>query len=324
MKIVVLDGYTLNPGDVSWDGLKALGDFTVYDRTASDPSEAALILERIGDAGAVFTNKTPLTRDIIAKAPNIKFIGVMATGFNTVDTVAAKEKGIPVCNVPIYGTMAVAQTAIALLLEICHHVGEHNRAVQNGDWIKCVDYCFWNYPLIELDGKTMGIIGLGRIGRATARAAQGLGMKILAYDEIQDKSLESDTLSYCSLDKLLAESDVVVLHCPQTPTNTGMINKAAIAKMKDGVYIINNSRGPLINEPDLAEALKSGKVAWAAVDVISAEPMVKGNPLLGIPNCIITPHLSWAPQASRARLMGTLVDNLKAFQAGKPINVVNP
>lgn len=324
MKIVVLDGYTLNPGDLTWDGLKALGDVTVYDRTTSDPAEAALILERIGDAEAVFTNKTPLTREILTKAPKIKFIGVMATGFNVVDTAAAKEKGIPVCNVPIYGTAAVAQTAIALLLELCHHVGEHNRAVQKGDWIKCEDYSFWNYPLVELDGKTMGIIGLGRIGRATAKVAQAMGMKVLAYDEIQDKSLESPTLAYCPLDRLYAESDVVVLHCPQTPANKGMINKDAIAKMKDGVFIINNSRGSLIEEKDLVAALKSCKVAGAALDVISAEPMPTDTPLLGMENCIITPHLSWAPLASRGRLMHTLADNLKAYMAGKPINVVNP
>ena len=324
MKIVVLDGYTLNPGDLDWNGLKGLGEFAVYDRTTSDPAKADLILERIGDAEAVFTNKTPLTKEILTRAPNIKFVGVMATGFNVVDTAAAKELNIPVCNVPIYGTAAVAQTAIALLLEICHHVGEHNRVVQNGDWIKCEDYSFWNSPLIELDGKTMGIIGLGRIGRATARAAQALGMKVLAYDEIQDKSLESATLSYCTLDRLLAESDVVVLHCPQTPTNGGMINKDALAKMKDGVIIINNSRGGLVNEKDLAEALKSGKVYAAALDVIATEPMAADCPLLGLANCIITPHLSWAPRASRARLMNTLVDNLKAFVAGKPINVVNP
>jgi Lactate dehydrogenase and related dehydrogenases len=323
MKIVVLDGYTLNPGDLDWNGLKSLGDITVYDRTTSDPANTDLILERIGDADIVFTNKTPLTREILSKA-SIKFIGVMATGFNVVDTAAAKEMGIPVSNVPIYGTAAVAQTAIALLLEICHHVGEHNRSVQNGDWIKCEDYSYWNYPLIELDGKTMGIIGLGRIGRATAKAAQGLGMKVLAYDEMQDKSLESPTLSYCSLDRLLAESDVIALHCPQTPTNTGMINKDSIAKMKKSAILINNSRGPLVNEKDLADALKSGAIAAAGLDVISSEPMSKDSPLLGIENCIITPHLSWAPRASRARLMGTLVDNLKAFSAGKPINVVNP
>ena len=324
MKIVILDGYTLNPGDLDWNGLKAFGEVTVYDRTTSDPAQVDLIIQRIGDAEAVFTNKTPLTKDILAKTPKLKFIGVMATGFNVVDTAAAKAKGIPVCNVPIYGTAAVAQTAIALLLEICHHAGEHNRAVQNGDWVKCKDYCFWNYPLIELDGKVMGIIGLGRIGRATAKCAQALGMKVLAYDEMQDKSLESATLSYCSQDRLLAESDVVVLHCPQTPTNTGMINKDSIAKMKNGVIIINNSRGPLIVEKDLAAALKSKKVAAAGLDVISSEPMRADHPLLGIENCIILPHLSWAPLASRARLMGTLSDNLKAFLAGKPINVVNP
>ncbi len=324
MKIVVLDGYTLNPGDLTWDGLKSLGDVTVYDRTASDPSEKDLILSRIGDAEIVFTNKTPLTREIIDKSPKLKFIGVMATGFNTVDTAAAKAKGIPVSNVPVYGTAAVAQTAIALLLEICHHVGEHNRSVQNGDWIKCSDYSYWNYPLIELDGKTMGIIGLGRIGKGTARIAQAMGMKVLAYDEYKDAALESATLKYAALDDLLAKSDVVVLHCPQTPATTGIVNKSTIAKMKDGVIIINNSRGPLINEQDLVDALKSGKVAAAGLDVIAAEPMAKDSPLLGVPNCIVTPHLSWAPLASRGRLMNTLVDNLKAFMAGKPINVVNP
>ena len=324
MKIVVLDGYTLNPGDLNWDGLKALGDVAVYDRTTSDPAKADLILERIGDAEAVYTNKTPLTKEILSKAPNIKFIGVMATGFNVVDTEAAKELGIPVCNVPIYGTAAVAQTAIALLLELCHHVGEHNRAVQQGDWIKCEDYCFWNYPLIELDGMTMGIIGLGRIGRATARLAQALGMNVLAYDECEDPSVETETLRYTTLDSLLEKSDVVVLHCPQTPTNTGMINRESIAKMKDGVMIINNSRGPLIVEKDLVEALKSGKVAGAGLDVIMAEPMPADCPLVGIDNCIITPHLSWAPLASRARLMNTAVQNLKAFMDGQPVNVVNP
>ncbi len=324
MKIVVLDGYTLNPGDLSWDSLQALGDVTVYDRTTSDPKEAALILERIGDAQAVFTNKTPLTRDILDKAPSIKFIGVMATGFNVVDTVAAKEKGIPVCNVPIYGTAAVAQTAIALLLELCHHVGEHNRAVQAGEWSKCLDYCFWDYPLIELDGKTMGIIGLGRIGKRTARLAQALGMQVLAYDEIQDQSVVCDTLRYTTLDELLAQSDVIALHCPQTPANTGIINKDSIEKMKDGVMIINNSRGPLIVEEDLVAALESGKVAGAGLDVVPVEPLPASSPLLGAKNCIITPHLSWAPLASRSRLLDVAVENLKAFQGGKPINVVNP
>lgn len=322
MKIVVLDGYTLNPGDLSWDSVEALGECTVYDRT--DPADTALILERIGDAEIILTNKTPLTAEILDKAPSIKQIVVMATGYNTVDTAHAKELGIPVSNIPVYGTAAVSQTAIAMLLELCHHVGEHNRSVQAGDWIKCPDYSYWNYPLIELDGKTMGIIGLGKIGKATARIAQALGMKVLAFDVFQDQSIVCDTLQYTDLDTLLAESDVVVTHCPQTKDNAEMINKDTIAKMKDGVFFINNSRGGLVCEADLAEALRSGKVAGAAVDVISAEPMKADNPLLGIENCIITPHLSWAPLASRGRLLGTVVDNIKAFQEGAPINVVNP
>lgn len=324
MKIVVLDGYTLNPGDLSWDALKELGDVTVYDRTTSDPKEIDLIVGCIGDAEAVFTNKTPLTKEILDKAASVKFIGVMATGFNVVDTAAAKEKGIPVCNVPIYGTAAVGQTAIALLLELCHHVGEHNRSVQAGDWCKCPDYSYWNYPLVELDGKTMGIIGLGRIGKRTAQIAQAMGMNVVAYDEMQDPSVVCDTLRYATLDELLAQSDVIALHCPQTPTNTGMINKDTIAKMKDGVMIINNSRGPLIVEEDLVAALESGKVGGAGLDVILTEPMPKDSPLLGVKNCIVTPHLSWAPLASRARLMDVVVENLKAFQNGSPINVVNP
>lgn len=324
MKIVVLDGYTLTPGDLSWDAIKALGDAAIYDRTSIDPKDTELILERIGDAEAVFTNKTPLTGEIIKKAPCIKFIGVLATGFNVVDIVAAKAKGIPVCNVPIYGTAAVAQTAIALLLELCHHVGEHNRAVQAGAWTKCLDYCFWNSPLIELDGKIMGIIGLGRIGKRTAQIAQALGMRVLAHDTIEDQSVTCETLRYTTLDELVAKSDVICLHCPQTPSNTGIINKDTIAKMKDGAFIINNSRGPLIVEEDLAEALKSGKVAGAGLDVSIVEPLPANSPLLGIENCIITPHLSWAPLASRMRLMDVAVENLKSFQNGNPMNVVNP
>lgn len=323
MKIVVLDGYTLNPGDLSWEGIEKLGDVTVYDRTTSDPAEANLIIERVGDAEAVYTNKTPLTREMMEKMPNLKFIGVMATGYNVVDVDASKELGIVVCNVPIYGTAAVAQTAMALLLEICHHVGEHNSAVKEGDWTACKDYCFWNYPLIELANKTMGIIGLGRIGKATARIAQACDMKVLAHDMYEDKSVVSDTLKYVELEELLAKSDVIVLHCPLTESAKGIINKSNIAKMKDGVIIINNSRGPLIVDQDLADALESGKVYGAAVDVVSVEPIPAGNPLLKAKNCIITPHLSWAPIESRARLMGTAVDNLKAFISGNPINVVN-
>ncbi|HSP47483.1 MAG TPA: D-2-hydroxyacid dehydrogenase [Clostridiaceae bacterium] len=323
MKIVVLDGYTLNPGDLTWEGIEKLGDVTVYDRTSANPKDVDLIVNAIGDAEAAYTNKTPITAEMMDRLPNLKFIGVMATGYNVVDTAAAKERGIVVTNVPIYGTAAVAQTAMALLLEICHHVGDHNTSVKAGEWTACPDYSYWNTPLIELAGKTMGIIGLGRIGRNTARIAQACDMKIVAHDGYQDASLVTDTLKYVDLDDLYAQSDVVVLHCPQTPTNTGMINKDSISKMKDGVIIINNSRGPLIVDQDLADALNAGKVYAAGVDVVSVEPIPAENPLLSAKNCIITPHLSWAPLASRARLMGTAVENLEAFMAGNPINVVN-
>lgn len=311
MKIVVLDGYTENPGDLSWEGLEALGELTVYDRTP-----AAKIVERIGDADAVYTNKCPISRDAIAKCPNLKFIGVLATGYNVVDVVAAKENGIVVSNIPAYGTAAVAQMAIALLLEICHHVGAHSDSVYSGGWENCEDWCYWNYDLIELDGKTMGIIGYGRIGQATGKIAKALGMKVIAYDT-HVKVDES-----CSLETLLRDSDVIVLHCPLFPETEEIICKKTISQMKDGVIIINNSRGPLINERDLVEALNSGKVKAAGLDVVSTEPIHSDNPLLSAKNCIITPHISWAPKESRQRLMGIAVANLSAFLEGNPINAV--
>jgi len=323
MKIVVLDGYTLNPGDLSWEGLEKLGDLTVYDRTAFDRSGEDLIVERVGDAEIVFTNKTPLSREAIEKMPNLKYIGVLATGYNVVDIQAAKELGITVTNIPTYGTDSVAQMAIALLLEMCHHVWEHSEAVKRGEWTNNPDWCFWKYPLIELAGKTAGIIGYGRIGQATGRIAQALGMKVLAYDTYQNKDLESETMKYVSLDELLKKSDVIFLHCPLFESTKGIINKDTIAKMKDGVMIVNNSRGPLIVEEDLAEALNSGKVAGAAVDVVSTEPIKMDNPLLKAKNCIITPHMSWAPKESRQRLMDIAVDNLEKFLEGSPVNVVN-
>ncbi len=318
MKIVILDGYTENPGDLSWEGFEKLGDLTVYDRT---PAEK--IAERIEGAEAVIINKTPLSAETIAGCPTLKYIGVLATGYNVVDVQAAKDRGIPVCNIPTYGTAAVGQFAIALLLEICHHIGEHSQSVHDGEWENCVDWCYWKYPLIELDGKTMGIIGLGRIGQATARIAQALGMKILAYDQYQNKELESDTLHYTTLDDLLVNSDVIALHCPLFDSTKGIINKDTIAKMKDGVIILNNSRGPLIVEQDLADALNSGKVAGAGLDVVSTEPIHGDNPLLKAKNCIITPHISWAPKESRQRLMDIAVDNLEKFLSGAPQNVVN-
>lgn len=323
MKAVVLDGYTLNPGDLNWDGLKALCDLTVYDRTAYDLGGTAKVIERIRDAEIVFTNKTPLPAEAIMAAPKLKYIGVLATGYNVVDVEIAKQRGIAVTNIPTYGTDAVAQMAIALLLEMCHHAGAHAEAVKAGEWGSNPDWCFWKYPLIELAGKTMGIIGLGRIGQATARIAQALGMKVLAYDNFKVKELESPTLKYTELDELFAKADVIALHCPLFESTRGIINKGNIAKMKTGVMIINNSRGQLIVEEDLAEALNDGKVGGAALDVVSSEPIKAENPLLKAKNCIVTPHMSWAPIESRQRLMDITINNLRQFLAGKPINVVN-
>ncbi len=313
--IVILDGYTENPGDLSWDGFSQLGSVAVYDRTPSDK-----ILERIGDAQIVITNKTILDAQIISQAPNLIYIGVLATGYNTVDGQAAKEKGVVVTNIPTYGTDAVAQFAFALLLEVCHHVQHHNDAVKEGRWASSPDFCFWDYPLIELAGKTMGIIGYGRIGQATARIAKAFGMHVIAYDVIQNPD-HSDV--YVPLDTLFSESDVISLHCPLFPETKGIINKGSIAQMKDSVIILNNSRGPLIVEEDLAQALNEGKVYAAAVDVVSTEPIHNDNPLLQAKNCLITPHISWAPKESRQRLMDIAVNNLKAFLEGKPVNVVN-
>ncbi len=320
MKIVVLDGYTENPGDLSWDGLGALGELTVYDRSSlTDENEA---IARIGDAEIVFTNKTPITKKIIDASKSLRFIAILATGYNVVDYVYAREKGIPVSNIPGYGTASVAQFAIALLLEICHHIGHHNETVHNGKWQNHEDWCYWDFPLIELDGKTMGIIGFGRIGQATGRMASAMGMKILAYD-IHPSESGKEIADYVDLDILLAQSDVIVLHCPLFPETKGIINIDNISKMKDGVIIINNSRGPLINEADLAEALNCGKVYAAGLDVVSVEPIKADNPLLKAKNCIITPHISWAAIESRQRIMDAAIENAKAYIAGKPINVVN-
>ena len=318
MKIVVLDGYTLNPGDISWEGMEALGEVTVYDRTK--PEE---VVERIGDAEVVYTNKTPITRETLDQCENIRFIGVLATGYNIIDIEAAKEKGIPVSNIPTYGTAAVSQFAIALLLELCHHIGEHSDAVKNGEWTSNPDWCFWKYPLVELAGKTMGIVGFGRIGQDTGKIAQALGMKVLAFDAYKSPELESETCRYADLDTLLAESDVISLHCPLFPDTEGIINKDTIAKMKTGVMIINDSRGPLIVEEDLRDALNSGKVAGAALDVVSTEPIKMDNPLLSAKNVILTPHIAWAPKESRQRLMDIAVENLQCFVDGAPQNVVN-
>ena len=318
MKIVVLDGYTENPGDLSWEGLAQFGQLRVYDRTGSEEE----VIRRIGDAEVVFVNKVPISRRVLDACPNIRFISVLATGYNVIDVKAAAEKGIPVSNVPAYGTAAVAQFAMALLLEVCHHVAHHSEAVHQGRWASNPDWCFWDYPLIELSGKTMGIIGFGRIGQATGRIARAMGMEVLAYSRsVREEAKE--LAEYVDLDSLLARSDVIVLHCPLFPETEGIINKANIAKMKDGVIIINNSRGQLVVEQDLAEALNSGKVLAAGLDVVSTEPIRPDNPLLGAKNCLITPHISWAPRESRQRIMDASVENLRAFLAGKPVNVVN-
>jgi Lactate dehydrogenase and related dehydrogenases len=324
LKAVVLDGYTLNPGDLSWEKLEELCDLTVYDRTGYDADSVDAIIERIGDATIVFTNKTPLSAAAISAAPALKYIGVLATGYNVVDVKTAKERGIVVTNIPTYGTDAVAQMAIALLLELCHHAGAHADAVKKGEWAANPDWCFWNYPLVELAGKVIGIIGLGRIGQGTAKIAQALGMRVVAYDQARVNGLESPTLKYVELDDLFAAADVIALHCPLFDSTRGIIRAETIARMKTGVLIINNSRGPLVVEEDLAAALNSGKVGGAALDVVSSEPIQPDNPLLTAKNCLITPHISWAPVESRRRLMDIAAGNLKSYLAGRPVNVVNP
>ena len=320
MKLVVLDGYTENPGDLSWEGLKEFGELTVYDRTSY--VESPLIAERISNAEIVITNKTPISRTTIDKCPNIRLIAVLATGYNVVDYNYAAEKGIPVVNVPTYGTASVSQFSIALLLEICHHIGHHDKTVHEGKWAENADWCYWDYPLIELEGKTMGIIGFGRIGQAEGRIAKALGMNVIAYDLYPNESGRV-IADYVTLDELFANSDVISLHCNLTPENTEMINRNNIAKMKDGVILLNNARGQLVNEADLADALASRKVAAAGLDVVSTEPIKADNPLLSVPNCIITPHISWAPKESRSRIMDSTVENIRAFLAGKPGHVIN-
>ena len=320
MKIVILDGYTENPGDLSWDALAALGELTVYDRSSRTDQQE--VIDRIGDADIIITNKTPIPRAVLDVCPSVRFISVLATGYNVVDTACARERGIPVSNVPAYGTAAVGQFTIALLLEICHHVAHHSETVFAGKWERCPDFCYWDYPLIELDGKTMGIIGFGRIGQATGRIAKALGMRVLATGS--RPCPEGETIAeYTDLDTLLTASDVIALHCPLFPETAGIINRETIAKMKDGVILVNTARGGLVVEQDLADALNSGKVAAAGLDVVSTEPIQGDNPLLKAKNCIITPHIAWGSKESRQRIMDCTVKNVNAFLAGKPVNTVN-
>ena len=317
MKIVVLDGYALNPGDLSWECLNTFGSVTVYDRTPAD-----LAPQRIGDAQIILTNKTPITEHLLSLCPSIQLICVLATGYNVVDCEAAARRGIPVCNVPAYGTNAVAQFTFSLLLEICNRVGLHNDSVHRGDWTNSPDFCYWKTPQMELAGKTLGIIGFGRIGRAVGRIAKAMGMNVIAYNRSRHPDGESIG-KYVDLDTLLRQSDIISLHCPLTSENTGMINSGAIAKMKFGAILLNTARGPLINEADVAAALKEGKLRAAAVDVVSQEPICAHNPLYSAPNCIITPHMAWSPIESRQRILDCTVSSIQGFLDGNPVNTVN-
>lgn len=317
MKIVVLDGYTENPGDLSWDGLRALGELTVYDRTR--PEEAA---SRIQDAEIIVTNKVPITRALLEQCPGIRYVSVLATGYNVVDLKATAERGIPVSNVPAYSTAAVGQFTIGMLLEICCQIGFHDRSVHDGDWASCPDFSYWKTPLIELAGKTMGIIGFGRIGRQTGAIAKAMGMRVLATGS-RPCDEGNAIAEYVDLDTVLRQSDVISLHCPLFPETTGIINKDSIAKMKDGVIILNMARGPLIVEEDLAQALNSGKVYAAGMDVVSQEPIRADNPLLTAKNCFLTPHIAWASRECRQRIMEITEQNIRSFLDGNVQNRVN-
>ena len=316
MKIVILDGYTTNSGDLSWDSIKQLGDLTVYDRTGNDQ-----IISRCQDAEAVLTNKVILSAEIISALPKLKYIGVMATGYNVVDIEAARNRGIVVTNVPAYSTASVAQLVFAHLLNIASQVALHDSQVHEGKWVNSVDFCFYAAPLIELDGKQIGIVGLGQIGSAVARIAQAMGMKVAAYTSKSQEQL-GDGITKMSLEQLFATSDVVTLHCPLTPDTKYIVNADRLATMKANAIIINTGRGPLVNEQDLADALNNGTIAAAAVDVLSCEPPKTDNPLLTAKNCHITPHIAWASQAARTRLIATLASNLQAFINGNPVNNV--
>lgn len=317
MKIVILEGHAVNPGDLSWDCLKQFGELTVYERTA--PEEAAL---RIGDAEIVLINKTPVTAELLDACPSVRLICVLATGYNVVDCEAAKARGVVVCNVPAYGTDAVAQFTFALLLELCHQVGAHSQAVHRGDWSRSPDFCFWYTRQTELAGKTLGIIGFGRIGQAVGKIARAFGMQVLAYSRsITEGGKEIG--EYVFLDELLSRSDVISLHCPLFPETEKIINADTIAKMKDGVMLLNTARGGLIDEEALALALGTGKVSGFAADVVSAEPISPLNPLLTAPNCILTPHMAWAPAESRQRIIDITLGSIRGFLGGSIVNAVN-
>jgi glycerate dehydrogenase len=318
MKIVILDGYTLNPGDLSWEGLQQFGELVVHDRTKPED-----VIDRIAGASVVFTNKTPVTAAAIQSNPTLQYIGVLATGYNIVDVEAASQQGVAVVNVPGYGTASVVQLSFALLLELCLHVQKHSDAVAAGRWTRSADFCFWDYPLTELAGKTMGIIGFGNIGRGIATVAHAFGMKILVHSRRKVEAPADNSYHASTLEALLQASDVVSLHCPLTPDTKELINRDRLMMMKSSAFLLNTSRGPLIQEQDLADALNSGQIAGAGLDVLSSEPPSENNPLLHAKNCIITPHIAWASREARQRLMAITVSNLDAFLKGKPVNLVN-
>lgn len=317
MKIINLDASALNPGDLSWDVLNQFGQVTIYQKTESEEQAIA----RIADHEIVLTNKVPITERLLSACPNIKLICIQATGYNIVDTVACAKRGIPVCNVPDYGTAAVAQFTLALMLELCHRIGYHDAVVHDGKWCRSTTFCFWDTPQMELGGKTLGIIGFGRIGQATAKLARAFGMRVITHSRSPKET--NGLAEFVELDTLLQESDFVSLHCPLFAGNTKMVNGNFLAKIKDGAFLINTARGGLLDEQAVADALASGKLAGAAVDVVAQEPMNPANPLLTAPNCIITPHIAWAPRESRQRLLDCCVENIRAFLRGTPQNVVN-
>lgn len=317
VRIVVLDGSAANPGDLSWDAFDGLGELTVYDLT--DPDQ---VIERLQGAQVVLTNKTVLSREVFTACPTIRYAGVLSTGCNVIDLDAAKTRGITVTNIPAYSTQSVAQFTFALLLELCHRVGHHNTTVHAGKWSSAPQFCYWDYPLIELSGKTMGLMGYGNIGSAVARIALTFGMRVVAHTPHPEKARPADGVTFAGLDAVLAQADVLSLHCPLTESSRELIRAETLAKMKDGAILINTARGPLVNEDDLAEALKSGKLYGAALDVLTQEPPVEGSPLMGLDNCIITPHIAWAPRETRARLIALGAENIRAWLAGTPQNVV--
>ena len=318
MKLVVLDGYTLNPGDLNWEGIKKFGNLEVYDRTAE-----SLIVERCKGAEIIFTNKTPLRESVLSQLPGLKYIGVLATGYNVVDVDYAKTRGIAVANVPGYGTASVVQMTFALLLELCQHVQSHSDSVRQGDWASSPDFCYWNYPLIELEGKSIGIIGFGSIGQKVADIATAFGMNIIGFSRTRSDQSHRKNFKWAELDDLLKESDVVSVHCPLFPETQGIINKDSLMLMKRTAFFLNTSRGPLMVDQDLADALNEGIIAGAGIDVLSVEPPSANNPLFKAKNCLITPHIAWATKEARSRLMGIAENNLSSFLNQKPINIVN-